>query len=289
MLRLDASTLVATTCHVEDCPDLGPQCSQSPAPTPYWHHVREWMNETALGASYGLVPWLALDGRFAVRVVDVYPTYTALDGTPMDVPNDIHHHRETLVGPADPWLQLRAGARSGKLLTFAQLGATLPLGSTVPDPYELSREGKWHEHVQFGSGTVVPVVGAGAAYTLGKVDLAASALGFFGLYANENGYRPPMRLFAVSRATLHLAGGWVPYVSLAFVHEGRDVWHGLYGDEAYERDDVLAGCGLGWGFARAWVAEAGVAFRVVQLGSGASFDYPGILQLAITTHIDGLR
>ena len=97
------------------------------------------------------------------------------------------------------------------------------------------------------------------------------------------------RTLAASRATYHLGGSWLPYVALDFVHEGEDVWHGLYGDESYLRNDVLAGCGLGWAFTRGWLAEAGLAFRVAQFGSGASFDYPGILQLALATHFDGVR
>ena len=208
-----------------------------------------------------------------MRVVDVTPTYSELDGTPKDVPNDIHHHRETLVGPGDPWLLARVGAAWGKVLTSARLGATLPLGSTVPDPYELGREGKWHEHIQFGSGTVVPVAAGGIAWRGGLLDLSADALGFF----------------AVGRATMHVASVWLPYVAVDFVHEGLDVWHGLYGDESYLRNDVLAACGLGWTFARGWTADVGLAFRVAQFGSGASFDYPGILQIAIATHLDGLR
>jgi hypothetical protein len=246
------------------------------------------MNETALWAAYGLGDALAVEGRFSMRVVDVTPTYSELDGTPKDVPNDIHHHRETLVGPSDPWLLLRTGASHGRFVTSARLGLTLPVGSTVPDPYELGRQGLPHEHIQFGTGTVVPIVGGGFAYSVGKVDLAANALAFFGLYANGYGYRPPLRLFASSRATLHVAGVWLPFVGVSFVHEGRDLWHDQYGDEAYERDDILAGAGLGWAFARAWVAEAGLTFRVANLGSGPTLDYPAILQLGLATHFDDL-
>jgi hypothetical protein len=159
----------------------------------------------------------------------------------------------------------------------------------VPDPYALGREGLWHEHIQFGTGTVVPVAGGGVAYRAGKLDLAADALAFFGLYANGYGYRPPLRLFAATRATYHLGPTWLPFVTVDFVHEGRDVWQGLYGDESYLRDDVLAGCGMGWAFARGWLAQAGLVFRVAQFGSGASFDYPGMLQLALSAHFDDLR
>jgi hypothetical protein len=247
------------------------------------------MNETALSAAYGLSRAFAVEGRFSMRVVDVTPSYSELDGTPKDVPDDIHHHRETLIGPSDPWLLVLVGATRGKLTTSARVGATLPLGSTVPDPYERAREGKWHEHVQFGTGTVVPIVGGGLAYSFGAVDVGANALGFFGLYANGYGYRPPMRFFVAGRTTLHVARVWMPFVAVDFVHEGRDLWHDQYGGEAYERDDVLAGAGVGWAFARGWVAEAGLTIRAAQFGSGASLDYPAILQVGLSTHIDDLR
>ena len=286
-LRLGTSTLVATTSHVEECPDLGPQCSSSTPPTAYRHHVKMWMNETALDGSYGLTPWLAVEGRFALRLVDVTPTYFELDGTPKQVPNDIHHHNETIFGPGDPWLLLRTGARSGKLVSSTRVGVTLPLGSTVPDPYELGREGKSHEHIQFGTGTVIPVVGGGIGYGVGNVDLAASVLGLFSLYDNGEGFRAPSRFFASTRATLHFEGNKLaPFVAADFAHESRERWHGASGDESYVRNDILAGGGLGWSFAPTWQAEIGLRLRAANLSTGATLDYPGVLQLSIATHLD---
>ena len=87
-----------TVSHVAECPDLGPACfGGGPEPTPYNHHVDQVIAETVLDASLGLTPWLALDTRWSLRIADVKPTYSELDGTPKQVPNDIHHHDETLV------------------------------------------------------------------------------------------------------------------------------------------------------------------------------------------------
>jgi hypothetical protein len=245
------------------------------------------MSETAFDASYGLSRFLAVEGRFAVRVVDVTPTYSELDGTPKTVTDDIHHRKETLVGPADPWLLLRVGAKSGGLVTAARFGVTLPLGSTVPDPYILGREGLPHEHIQFGTGTVVPVVGGAIAYVSRTFDASLTALAFFSFYANGNGFRAPMRAFTSARATLPLPSLKLrPYVALDFVHEGRELWHGVDGAESYIRNDLLGGGGIAWQFAPRWEADLGVRVRLAKLSSGVSLDYPGILLMGIGTHFD---
>src|SRR5688572_3094903 len=141
--------LFATTSHVAECPDLGPDCATPNPPVPYNHHVDLFMTDVSLDASYGLASWLAAELRLALRIVDVNPTYSELDGTPKEVPNDIHHHDETLVGPSDPWLVLRVAGATGRLVTAARLGVTLPIGRTEPDPYLLGSRGEWHEHIQF--------------------------------------------------------------------------------------------------------------------------------------------
>src|SRR5262249_41897590 len=183
--------LVGTASHLATCPDLGPQCRDPVPPTPYYHHVFLFTTEIALDAAYGVTPWLAVEARLPLRIVKTKPTYTSLDGAPMSVPNDIHHHDETLVGPADPWLVLRLGGALGKLTPAARAGAPLPAGKTQPNPYALALEGKWHEHTQFGSGTFMPIVGIGVAYAFERVQLSASGLGIFSLYEDGYGYRAP--------------------------------------------------------------------------------------------------
>ena len=277
--------LVASTRHVEDCPDLGPACAQKPGPTPYVHHVDLFASELGLDASYGIAPWLALEARLGLRIVKITPTYSELDGTPKSVPNDIHHHDETLVGPTDPWLVVRTGGALGKLVTAARLGVTLPLGRTEPDPYVLAAAGQSHEHIQFGTGTVVPIVGGGLAYRAAPVELSLSALAFFSLYANDKGFRAPSRWLLSTRATLPLGGGaFRPYVAADLTHEGRETWHGAPGSESTTRTDLLLGGGVSWEFAPPWSVDLGLRARTLHAASGATFDYPGILQLGLSTH-----
>jgi hypothetical protein len=251
------------------------------------HHIALAMSETSFDVGYGLSRWLALEGRFAVRVVDVTPTYTELDGTPKTVVDDIHHHKETLVGPADPWLLVRVGASSGRWITAARAGVTLPLGSTVPDPYVLGREGLPHEHIQLGTGTVVPVVGGAVAYAAPSVELSLVALGFFSFYTNDNGYRAPMRGFVSARGTFPLPSLRLrPYVATDFVHDGPELWHGVVGADTYTRSDLLAGGGVAWRFAPKWEADVGFRVLLAKLATGTSLDYPGLVQLGLATHFD---
>lgn len=287
-LRLGYSMLFATTSHVAECPDLGPQCASPTPPVPYNHHVDLFMSEVSLDGSYGITSWLAVEARLALRIVDVTPTYSELDGTPKLVPDDIHHHDQTLVGPSDPWLVLRVGAASGKLVTGARLGVTLPIGNTEPDPYALGARGEYHEHTQLGTGTFVPIVGAGVSYTLDPVELDLSALGFFSLYENREGFRAPSRMFLSLRATVPLLDGALrPYVALDLARQAGERWDGapgLEGDD--ERTELLLGGGLAWTFADPWQAQIGVRGRLAKLTDAAGFDYPGILDLGLSTHFD---
>lgn len=244
----------------------------------------------SLDGSYGVLPWLAVEARLVLRVVDTTPTYFEQDGTPKLVPNDIHHHDETLVGPGDPWLVARFGGRFGKLATAARLGVSFPLGSTAPDPYALGYEGKWHEHTQLGTGTFVPIAGLGLSYDTGLVDLSLSFLGLFSVYENEHGYRAPARYFVGARAGLPLLDRRLtPFVTVDVAHETDEIWHGAPGLEgATRRTDLLVGAGLAWEFVPDWTLEVGARGRVLKLSTSPGFDSPGLVQLALSTHFDTL-
>jgi hypothetical protein len=280
--------LYATTGHVAECPDLGPQCRTANPPVPYNHHIEQFMSDVSLDASYGVTPWLAAELRLSLRIVDVNPSYSELDGTPKSVPNDIHHHDRTLVGPGDPWAVMRFAAASGRFVSAARLGVTLPIGRTEPDPYALAEQGRWHEHLQFGTGTFMPIAGIGLSYGLERVDLSLSALGLFSLYENGHGFRAPSRFFASTRTTVPLLDRRLrPYVSVDLSHETEELWNGHPGAEGSNvRTELLLGGGIAWTFAPPWTAELGVRARVAQFTDAASFDYPGLVQFALSTELD---
>jgi hypothetical protein len=256
-------------------------------PIPYRHTVDLVIGETVLDVGYGIASWLAVEGRLALRVVDLTPTYAELDGTPKSVPNDIHHHDETLVGPTDPSLLFRVGAKSGAFVTAARFGFTFPLGKTVENPYALGEQGISHEHTQFGTGTIVPVVGGGLSYVAERVELSWSALAFFSLYENAKGFRAPSRWQTGLRTTVPLFDGALrPFVTVDLTHGGRELWNGAPGLEgSFQQTSVLGGGGLAWRFADPWSVELGARAVLARASDGASFEYPAVFDVAVFTHV----
>jgi hypothetical protein len=290
-LQLSLSMLEGTASHLATCPDLGPQCRTPAPPVPYYHHVFLFTAEHALEGAYGLKPWLAVEARVPFRVVRTKPTYTSLDGQPMIVTNDTHHHDETIGGFADPWLVLRLAGARGKLTTAARIGVSLPVGKTEPNPYVLGDEGKWHEHTQFGSGTFMPIVGLGVAYDLGRVQLSGSGFGIWSSYENGHGYRAPTRAFFSVRATASFRDGALrPYVAVDLPHQSNELWSGSIGAEGPTvRTELLVGGGLAWEFRAPWRVEIGLRGRVAHFTDAATFDYPGLLQIGLASHFDFRR
>ena len=152
---------------------------------PHEHHVSLGLTHTELTAEYGLRENMELSLRLPYDVKAMHVHYTTLDGAPYAPPyGDIHHRTETLRGISDPSLDLQLGAGDDWILA---LGTTFPAGHIVPDPIVLGREGKTHEHIQFGSGTFEPRLGA--QWNRGVVVARAEAK--LSLYENREGYRAP--------------------------------------------------------------------------------------------------
>jgi hypothetical protein len=52
------------------------------------------------------------------------------------------------------------------------------------------------------------------------------------------------------------------------------------------RTDVLLGGGVAWTFADPWTLEVGVLGRVAKLTDANTLDYPGVVQLGLSTRFD---
>ncbi len=280
--------------HVADCPDLGPACFDGgPPPTPYNHHIDQLMAETIVDASLGITPWFGIDARWSLRVADVSPTYSELDGTPKAVPNDIHHHDETLVDVTDPWLVARLALVHGDFIGVLRMGASFPVGRTEPDPYALGRQGKWHQHLQAGTGTVVPIVGFGMGYTIGRgakvpVTLGLGGVGFFNAYENDEGFRAPVRMYVSQRVAVSFMEGKItPFVEGTLAHEGEELWGGDVGLEGSNiRTEVYVGGGIEWQFHEAWAVDLTARARVATLTEAPTFTNHGLFSLGISTSFD---
>jgi hypothetical protein len=172
------------TSHVADCPDVAPECATTFIP-PHKHVVTIALTHLELQTDYGLGHSAQITLRMPYDVKAMRVRYTTLTGEPFTPPyGDIHHRTETLTGISDPSLGVDWSPRPNWLFG---LGTTLPIGRIVPDPIALGREGKTHEHIQFGSGTFEPRITAQWSHS----QLFARAEGKLSVYENREGYRAP--------------------------------------------------------------------------------------------------
>jgi hypothetical protein len=182
------------TSHVASCPDVAPECATIAIPD-HLHHVKLALFHTELDADFGAAEKLTLSLHLPYDVKDQHVRYTTLDGQPYVPPyGDIHHRTETLRGIGDAQLTALF-----PLASTLQVGAglSIPLGSTVENPIVLGREGKKHEHIQFGTGTVDPLVSV--LWTVpvpnaGGLAFALAADGQFPLYENSHGFHAPVSI-----------------------------------------------------------------------------------------------
>ncbi|RPH48752.1 MAG: hypothetical protein EHM91_03915 [Planctomycetota bacterium] len=129
-------------------------------PNKHFVHL-DWFR-TEFDLAYGFSPnWdIELDIPYDVKTVSA--KYELPDGTPFDNPEgDLHHRDERLQGLSD--LKLLANYRPGGVLMkddrlHVGIGLSLPTGRTEGDPWKLGNQGSKHQHIQFGTGTVDPVV-----------------------------------------------------------------------------------------------------------------------------------
>lgn len=285
-----AATLDGTwmhSSHVAECPDLGPQCAREPKPTPYNHVLTNYAYGVTVDAQYGLAPWLSLAASLPIRAVTTRVRYTDLEGRPHEPdPGDVHHEDRTIAGLADPMLLAIAGKSFGPVGFAVRLGAMVPLGRTLDeDPFALGRRGIRHEHVQFGSGTVRPVVGSALGVDLGSFGLDGWFVGILSSASNAIGYRPGHRMIAGGRISSALGttrgrfglGGEVS-------HESTETWSGLRPDEGnLGRTDVTALLTGRWSLA-ARLSIFGVARVPVHVHAvGAQLSYPLLLQIGLAT------
>ncbi|HIO50681.1 TPA: hypothetical protein EYG59_17830 [Candidatus Poribacteria bacterium] len=111
---------------------------------------------------------------------------------------DIHHRTETYTGLSD--FEFSVNYYSGNLLRLGEklvfsLGMSLPIGKIEEDPYRLGDAGKKHLHIQFGTGTFVPIIKfQHSIKLLRKLALHSYVTGRLPFYENGKAYRAPTEL-----------------------------------------------------------------------------------------------
>ena len=234
--------------HVQDCPDIGPACD-SVAVAPNEHDLKIAAVTLTLGARWGFARGWALETLVPLRVDRQRIVFRTLDGTPFTPdPPDFHHSDRTISGLADPWLVLARGATRGSWSLGVRAGASLPVGSTVDNPFALGERGLPHEHVQLGSGTVQPILGLGVGRAFDGAGATLLGLARLGVAGNRHGYRAGDQWLAQALATSALG---VPHASFALgptlFHETAETWDGRRESEGnLGRTDLHAEARAGW-------------------------------------------
>jgi hypothetical protein len=158
----------------------------------------------------GFDVWLRIPYEVKVQraTVKIPAGATAAEADAMRSNGRIHHRDETYHGLGD--LQLLVAGRSADVLAegdrlLIAAGLTLPTGKTERDPFQLAAVGRKHQHIQFGRGTVDPLLEIAYALPL-PTDLTLSPFlnVHASLYENGFGYRGPVE------GTAALRLGWRP-------------------------------------------------------------------------------
>jgi len=167
----------------------------------YRHEVSLDYARVELGLQYtlapgwdviGRVPWEYKDQRATIALVEAA---TPEQRAAMQRDVDLHHRSVTLDGIGDLMLLGRRRWsnrwRDGDALSFSA-GATIPTGRTVENPYRLGEQGIQHLHIQFGTGTIDPLLEASYHTPIaGRLSAGAYLAGRFPFYENEHTFRAP--------------------------------------------------------------------------------------------------
>lgn len=280
--------------HESHCPDIGPICEQRPEP-PQLHDQRFNLLELRLVGEYGLTERSGVELQVPLKISNTTVQYTRLDGTPFtpDYAN-IHHRNETLAGPGDPWLLARIAATAAGITFVGKAGASLPLGSTEPNPFELGDLGLSHQHVQLGTGIFAPIFIGDVSWMPGsRLRLAIHGQAHLMPYDNDRGYRAGNRYSAGLAASALLGRGFSLQVGGDVVNEQPERWNGVVlQDGNLGRTDVLLGASLTWrrgAYLLAGAVKVPVYQDIIQSDhEGGQLEYPAIVDVTVQRTFDVL-
>jgi hypothetical protein len=280
--------LLATTSrvtHESACPDIGPICDVREEP-PQIHDQRFAIGELRASIEHGLTDALGVELQLPLRLTRTTIQFRRLDGTPVSLDyENIHHRNETLFGPGDPWVLGRYAFSLGEVRLAARAGFTVPLGSTEEDPFALGDAGQPHQHIQFGSGTVQPLLAleagreweAWGARVWGQAQLSVAE--------NSHGFRAGHRFGAGLAGVLKVADSLRLSAGADVAHEQPERWDGVVQQDGnLGRTDVLVGGGLHWAVKD---VRLGLTLQVPVyshiIGHHGQLSYPGLLGLTVGT------
>lgn len=285
-LSLGLSGTAANTGHSESCPDINPVgCAARDVP-PEWHDVTLYFAELQLHAEYSFTNWLAAELQWSLRSVTqrfVLEDLATRQAIAPPFGADLHHRNETLLGPTDPWVGLHAAKQLGRWAWLFRLGATLPVGATVPNPFELERVGKVHEHIQFGTGTVDPYAEVEIQRVAPHLTLTASVLGKATLYQNSNGYKAGDFLLGGLHVWSDLfTSRWSFGAGVLVYEEFAETWNGIEEEEGnLGRTDLLLDTSIAYRLPRSFTLAVSARIPVYTIAAGEQLATPAIIGLSV--------
>ena len=234
--------------HESGCRDLN-GCDAIP-PQPLHYHEQVLIPAQIAGTlEWGLTDKWGVEVELPIRAISASVEYSTPDGEPYQpVEGNIHHRNEVLTGIGDGVVTLRRGWVLGDgWWVIGRLGASVPLGRTEPDPFLAGDNLKEHQHVQFGTGTIDPVVGAEVARSFGRLQGALYGQLRSALYANKHGFQAGSRGMAGLQAGYRFAERAVSLVVLEYMRDAPERWAGeIAQDGILGREEVLFGAAVGF-------------------------------------------
>lgn len=231
--------------HEAGCADPA-ACTERPIQPLHRHNQEIFPGEIRAAGELGLTAALGVELQLPFRIVRTSIEYRAPDGRPYQ-PLDpgIHHRDETLMGVGDPWLLARWAGGIGGLLISARAGVSVPMGRTEANPFLLGDLGRRHQHIQFGSGTLDPVLALDLSKPAGRWLLTGYALGQAALYGNRHGFRTGTRVSGGAQAGRRVWRSLTGALGMEASHEGPERWDGqIRQDGSLGRSEVLVALSL---------------------------------------------
>ncbi len=239
------------------------------------------------GVSIGLGKGFQIGLQVPLDLKDSKISYLLMNGEEFDPPyGDFHHRNETLFAPGDTQLMVGwNGTIPGRPILFGfNVGAALPTGKTEEDPFKAVAQEEPHQHLQFGNGTVDPIVAVLFIAGGKELGLLARASGRFPLYANKKGYQGSTAVSVAVGPTLRLPKQ-ARTVQLALYGEFHWLSPELWDGEPGENSGLLAAglrLGVNWNITPRLAIQANMLARVFEHSFGAQFKRPITLTLGVS-------
>jgi hypothetical protein len=228
--------------HEAGCADPA-NCQDLPVQPPFLHDQDIYPGELRLVAELGVSEGWGVEVQLPFRVTRTSINYTDLAGGPYQ-PLDpaVHHRNETIAGFGDPWLLGRWGISLLRTLVTARAGVTIPVARTEQDPFALGTQGRRHQHIQFGNGTVDPLIMLDLSRTFGRVDLSVYGQAQLTVYENSKGFQAGNRFFTGAQAGMLAIEKLTINAGLDVLSERPERWAGeVQQDGNLGRTELLGG------------------------------------------------